>query len=170
MCYRARSPSPGRSSGWGMASRAIPAPDACKASGGKRKISSGLRPPNHAGSARTVYRIRGSVSGVPALAGGFSGLDQRLVARLELARLLLCFQALGDVADHGQARRPAVECEIEGDDFHVDLLPALLAVPRHTLHVGTARILKVLEQLRDVLRRAKLLGGHGQKLLPRVAV
>src|SRR5436190_2197001 len=104
------------------------------------------------------------------LAGVFSGLDQRPVPRLELARQLLRFQALGDVADHGQARRPAVEFEIEGDDFDVDLLSALLAVPRHALHVGTARILKILEQLRDVLRRAELLRGHRQKLFPRVAV
>src|SRR5205809_689676 len=104
------------------------------------------------------------------LAGVFSGLDQRPVPRLELARQLLRLQALGDVADHGQARRPAVEFEIEGDDFDVDLLSALLAVPRHALHVGTARILKVLEQLRDVLRRAELLRGHRQKLFPRVAV
>src|SRR2546426_6892294 len=43
-------------------------------------------------------------------------------------------------------------------------------MPRHALHVGTARVLKVLEQLGDVLRRAKLLGGHRQKLFPRIAV
>src|SRR5438477_8492021 len=104
------------------------------------------------------------------LVGAFSGLDQRPVPRLELARLLLRFQPLGNVADHGQARRPTIESEIEGDDFDVDLLPILLEVSRHALHVGTARVLKVLEQLRDILRRAELLGGHRQKLLPRVAV
>src|SRR5258706_607598 len=48
--------------------------------------------------------------------------------------------------------------------------PVLLAVPRHALHVGTARVLKVLEQLGDVLGRAELLRGHGQKLFPRIAV
>src|SRR5256885_11359964 len=72
-----------------------------------------------------------------------------------LFRSLLRFQPLGNVADHGQARRPTIESEIEGDDFDVDLLPVLLEVPRHALHVGTARVLKVLEQLRDILRRAE---------------
>src|SRR5256885_11261383 len=42
-----------------------------------------------------------------------------------LFRSLLRFQPLGNVADHGQARRPTIESEIEGDDFDVDLLPVL---------------------------------------------
>src|SRR5260370_532921 len=120
--------------------------------------------PSCAWSPRTLRLRSRSPS---ALAAVLSGLDQRLVPGLELARLLLRFQALSDVVDHTQPGRPAVERQIEGDNFDVDLLPVLLAVPRHPLHVGTARILKILEQLRDVLRRAEPFPRQPQQTLSR---
>src|SRR5690349_7299669 len=108
--------------------------------------------------------------GALARPGVLPGFDERPVPLPELARLRLGLHALGDVVDHAQPRRPAVELEIEGDDLDVDLLAVLLAVARHALHIGAALILKIAEQLGDLLRVAQLLRGHRQELLPRVAV
>src|SRR5262249_55591567 len=61
--------------------------------------------------------------------------EQIPVALLELARLRLGFQALGDVVDHAEARGRAVELEVERHDLDVDLLSVLPAMARDALHV-----------------------------------
>src|SRR6266702_3846843 len=117
--------------------------------------------------ARTARAGRARRAGPSCVLGAF---QERLISLLDLPRPFLRLQALGDVGHHAQARRLAVEFQIEGNDLDVDQLAALLSVQPFPVPVGTALILESLQQLGDFLGRADLVGGHREELLPRVAV
>src|SRR5712691_2132514 len=117
--------------------------------------------------ARTARAGRARRAGPSCVLGAF---QERLISLLDLPRPFLRLQALGDVGHHAQARRLAVEFQIERNDLDVDQLAALLSVQPFPVPVRTALILESLQQLGDFLGRADLVGGHREELLPRVAV
>src|SRR6266853_1781394 len=96
-------------------------------------------------------------------------LDRR-ASSFGLPRAFLRLDAFGDVGHHAQACRPAVECQIERNDLDVNQLAVLLPVNPQAMPVGVALILESLGQLRHFLRRADLVCGHREELLPGVAV
>src|SRR5712691_6238968 len=80
-----------------------------------------------------------------------AALEQQLIAVLDFLRALLRVQALGDIGDYAQARRPAVEIQVEGNNLDVNQLAVLLLVPPHAVPIAAALILEGVEQLRYFL-------------------